>query len=197
MHPLHVATFVVVTLAAIFAFVAMQVAFEARDAAHAADHGWGGDNSYEINELQSALIRAGVIGDPWDFGDDHHELDGPWARCLTADEVAAMGLGPDDVELPPACETVEVALVEECSDPPPDYETEPEGVEHPEPCELWHRIDGLRYDAEGPVHLEDVEASAEHWYLVDGTDGVDRLARGQGDTFLHVIGEGWVRVHRW
>jgi hypothetical protein len=105
-----------------------------------------------------------------------------------------LGLGEDDVELPPACETAEVAFVEECDDTPPeDADTD---VEYPDPCQQWWRIDGIRYDYSGLVHGEEVEMAAGEWFLVDGTDGVDRLARGEVDTFMHLIGEGWLRMDR-
>ncbi|MFA9429486.1 hypothetical protein [Egicoccus sp. AB-alg2] len=195
-HWVQVVTLVLAGLAAVFAFVAMQVAFEARDAAWSAGSVPDGDDSWEIQQLQTALIRAGVIEDPSVVPDDHGHLDGPWARCMTADERADLDLTDDEAPLPEPCEIMPVQLVEECSEPVDVEEdfTDDDGVEYPEPCWVHWEVDGRRFDLSEQAHPFDVEAGAEHWYLGDGTDGVDRVARGNGVAFLHVVGEGWQRL---
>jgi hypothetical protein len=183
-HPVHLVILAVAILGAVFAFVAMRVAFDARDAAVSAASSSDGDNWYEINQLQQALVRAGVIEDPDVIPDDYGELDGPWSRCLTADERDELGLG-DEVELPPACDTVPVSIEERCVDEvsPPD-ESEADDVY----CEENVVIDGLHYNGWLPVHPVDV--TGEEWLLGDGS-GIDRVARRADDVFVHVVGEGW------
>jgi hypothetical protein len=193
-HPIHVITLAVAILAASFAFVAMRIAFDARDAAWAAASNSDGDNWYEIAQLQTALIRAGVIEDPDNIPDDHGELDGPWSRCLTTDERDELGLDVGDVELPPACETVPVTYVERCPEPEPPDEL---GVDDAlEPCEMAYSVGGRRFTYWEAAHPADVLAEAEGWFLADGDTEVDRVARGPNATFVHIVGEGWMWVYR-
>lgn len=196
LHPVHLVTLAVAVLAAVFAFVAMRVAFEARDAAWSAGSDMSVDNSYEINQLQTALIRAGLIDDPSVIPDDHQQLDGPWARCLTADEREDMGLTDDDVELPTPCETVAVDLVTECYEPAPVPESDVESDDDVADCVLWYRIDGRRFEYWDEAHPADVDRDADEWLIAESSDGVDRLARGHDSVFLHVVGEGWRTVYR-
>lgn len=193
-HPIHLITLAVVIVGAVFAFVAMRVAFEARDAAWSAATAPDGDNWHEIQQLQTALVRAGVIEDPTVIPDDHGELDGPWSRCLTADERDQLGLSADDVELPPTCDTVPVSFEERCSDPvPPPELGEDEAVEHL--CEQAYVVGRQRYGAWDQAHPADVLAEAEEWLRGDGDHGIDRVARGPDTVFVHVVGEGWWRLY--
>lgn len=195
-HPIHVVTLGVAILGAAFALVAMLVAFEARDAAWSASAGSDGDNWYEIWQLQTALIRAGVIEDPTVIPDDHGEPDGPWSRCLTADERDALGPDLADVELPPACDTVSVAYDDRCPEPVPTSEDGDEEAVYDVGCDHAYVIDGRRYEGWDHAHPFDVEAEAKEWLLADGSHGVDRVARGTDAVFLHVVGEGWLRLFR-
>jgi hypothetical protein len=197
--PIHLVILGVAVLGAVFAFVAMRVAFDARDAARSADSGWGGDNSAQLFELQQALVRAGVIEDPSIIPDDGGELDGPWARCLTSDEREALGPAADDVELPPACDVVTVAVEERCEGgeaAASDGEVEADDVADAGAagCERVFEVDGRRYGDGGLVHPADV--AADEWLLADGDGEVDRVARGSGDVWVHVIDEGWVVLYR-
>jgi hypothetical protein len=197
-HPIHVITLIVAAAAAIFAFVAMWVAFDARDearsaASSAAFAGSGG----EVDALVQAMIRTGLIEDPWIIPDDYQQLDGPWARCLTAGEHAAMGLG-DDVELPEPCATVAASRETVCSEPlvtTPSDGYEDDAID-PEPCELVFHVDGRRFDWISDIHPWDVEVMADEWFVADSADGIDRVARGDGSTFIHIVGEGWRVLYR-
>jgi hypothetical protein len=192
-HPLLAVTALLAALAAILAFVAVRVAADARDAAYAADAGPSVDSSYEIAQLQTALIRAGVIEDPAIIPDDHGTVDGPWARCLTAEERTELAPDESDVELPAPCDAVTAALVEECHEPEPADDVDPE-VEDVAPCQRWYEIDGRRFDFSEAAHPVDVEAVADEWLLADGSGDVTRVARGDGGTYVHVTGEGWLRL---
>lgn len=193
-HPIHVITLAVAILAASFAFVAMRVAFEARDAAWSAASNSDGDNWYQIAQLQTALIRAGVIEDPDSIPDDHGEPDGPWSRCLTTDERDELGPDAGDVELPPACEAVPVTYVERCPEPEPPVDL---GVDDTgDVCELAYIVGGRRFTYWEQAHPADVLAEAEEWLISDGDSGVDRVARGPDATFVHIVGEGWMRLYR-
>jgi hypothetical protein len=201
-HPIHILTLAVAVLAAVFAFVAMRVAFDARDAAWSAAAGRDGDNWYEINELQTALIRAGVIEDPSVIPDDHGRPDGPWARCLTEDEREGLGLDPDEVPLASACDTIEVAREERCPDPVPAPDPDPdvdEVFDDVPGCTQVFVVGSRRFEAEGfeRVHPFDVDAEAEEWSRAAGDPEVDRVARGPDATFVHVVGEGWLRLLTW
>jgi len=193
-QPVLVVTLLVAILGAVFAFVAMRVAFEARDAAWSAAHADGGDNWYEIDQLQTALIRAGVIEDPYLSPDDHGEVDGPWARCLTAAERDELPSDAGDGTLPPPCDVLPASYDEACPEPvPPSEQDDGEGVE--EPCEIAWVVDGRRFVSWEQAYPEDVNAAAEEWFLAGGDDGADRVARGPDVTYLHVVGQGWQRLH--
>lgn len=192
-HPIHILTLGVAILSAVFAFIAMLVAFDARDAAWSAATRSGGDNWHEISQLQTALVRAGVIEDPTAVPDDHGELDGPWSRCLTADERDELGLSADVVELPPACDTVPVSYEERCPEPVPTSElAEDEAVD--QACERAYVVDGRRYEGWDQAHPSDIAAETDEWLRADGDHGVDRVARGRDAAFVHVVGEGWLRL---
>jgi hypothetical protein len=193
-HPVHVLTLVVAILGAAFAFVAMQVAFEAREAAWSAAASSGGDNWHEIQQLQAALIRAGVIEDPTVVPDDHGELGGPWSRCVTSDERDAMDLDVDDSELPASCDEVPVTFEERCPDPVPTSEIG-DGEAFDDGCEIAYVVDGRRYDDWEVAHPADVTAEADEWLRSDGDSRADRVARGPDATFVHVVGEGWLRLY--
>lgn len=194
LHPIHIITLAVASLGAVFAFVAMQVAFDARDGARAAAASPDGDNRYEISQLQTALIRAGVIEDPTVIPDDHGDLDGPWSRCLTSDERDALGPDADDVELPPSCDAVPVTREERCPEPVPASELgDDEAVD--EACELAYFVGDQRYNYWEQAHPTDVVAEAEEWLRADGDGGVDRVAQGPDAAFVHVVGEGWLRLY--
>jgi hypothetical protein len=194
-HPIHLAILGVAVLGAIFAFVAMRVAFDARDAAVSAALEPSRDDGFQIAELQQALIRAGVIEDPYIIPDDGGELDGPWARCLTGAERDALGPEAADVELPPACEVVRVAVEERCEGgeaAASDSEVEADDAADAEAawCERVFEVDGRRYGDGGLVHPADVVA--DEWLLAGGDGDVDRVARASGDVWVHVIDEGWL-----
>lgn len=198
LHPIHIVTLILAALAMVFSFAAMRVAFEARDQATAAAGLSVSDNWREIHQLEQALVRAGVIEDPSILPDDHHELDGPWARCLTADERDEMGLRADDVDLPdPPCATATVEEVP-CDDPVTDPGgQDPEEDEQLEDCAIVYRIDGRRHHLSDTVHPFDMERWASTWFNVEGAPEVDRLARGEdGEIFLHVIDRGWFTAYR-
>jgi hypothetical protein len=187
-------------LAAVFAFVAMRVAFDAREAAWSAADRGDGDNRFEIDELQTALIRAGVIEDPSVIPDDHGQPDGPWARCLTEDEREALGLDPDEVPRASDCDTIEVTREERCPDPVPEPDPDVDEVIDDIPgCTQVFVVGSRRFEAEGfeRVHPFDVDAEAEELSRAAGDPEVDRVARGPDATFVHVVGEGWLRLHTW
>jgi hypothetical protein len=64
-QPIHVVTLLVAMLAAVFSFVAMQAAFDARDEARTAGElaSTGQDVGPDVRELHEALLRAGLIED--------------------------------------------------------------------------------------------------------------------------------------
>jgi hypothetical protein len=64
-HPIHIATLLVALVAAVFSFVAMQAAFDARDGARIAGElaSTGEYVGPDIRELHEALLRAGLIED--------------------------------------------------------------------------------------------------------------------------------------
>ncbi|MCC5947567.1 MAG: hypothetical protein JJT89_03845 [Nitriliruptoraceae bacterium] len=194
-HPIHIATLLLALAAAVFAYVAMQVAFEARDNALSAASQPDGDNGAQIDALQSALIRAGVIEDPWAIPDDHGEPDGPWARCLTADERGTLDLATDDAALPAACDVLPVRLEERCPEPMEGADRGEEADVADESCELRYVVDDRAYDVWDEAHPADVAVEAEQWFRAEGEPGVDRVARGPDGTFLHVIDRGWLRLH--
>lgn len=192
-HPLQYVTLALALLAAIFAFLAMQSANDARQAAEEArSEASFNDGSWEIRELQDALIRAGVIDDPSVMPIDQGDLDGPWGRCATAEDLEHLGL--DGGAAPPSCDMVEVELVRDCPDPAP--EVGEEGVE--EACELWWVVDGQRYTGWEDVFPADVEREGEVWLRADPASGADRVTRtsaSDGAIYLHVIDEGWLRFY--
>jgi hypothetical protein len=192
-HPIHVVTLVVAIVGALCAFVAMRVAFEAREAAWSAASSPGSDGSFEIWQLQTALIRAGVIEDPTVIPDDHGELDGPWSRCLTGDERDGLGYAADDVALPPACATVPVSFEERCPEPVPASELSDDEA-FDDVCELAYVVDRQRFSSWDHAHPQDVAEEADEWLLAEGDSEVDRVARGPDAAFVHVIGDGWLRL---
>jgi len=198
-HPLHYVTVALALLAAVFAFLAMQSANDARQAAEEArsEASFRG-SSGEIYELQAALIRAGVIDDPSVMPVDQGTLDGPWGRCVTADDLERLDVDAADVELPDPCDTATVELVEDC--PEPTTEPREEGVAVDEACELSYRVDGDRYAPVGAEHPADVDRWADNWRRADPVSGIDRVAEMASpdrDLFIHVIDEGWVRLGPW
>jgi hypothetical protein len=64
-HPIHTVTLLVALVAAVFSFVAMQAAFDARDEARIAGEraSTGEGVSSDVRELHEALLRAGLIED--------------------------------------------------------------------------------------------------------------------------------------
>jgi hypothetical protein len=188
-HPIHLVTLALAVLAVGFSFVAMRAALEARDLATAAAGASTGDGSYQaVWELQNALVRAGVIEDPFAVPDDGGEPDGPWARCLTAEEADRFGLSDPGTSMP-ACDTVEVV---EVACPPPQPDAEADDVAAAEDCVWTYRVAGQERWLVGPVHPDDVAAAAVEHLLADGAEDVDRVARGaDGQVFLHVRGQGW------
>lgn len=64
-HPIHIVTLLVALVAAVFSFVAMQAAFDARDEARIAGElaSTGEYVGPDIRELHEALLRAGLIED--------------------------------------------------------------------------------------------------------------------------------------
>jgi hypothetical protein len=205
-HPVHYLTLVIALLAAVFAFLAMQWAAEAREAAEsAANQASFGDSSLEISELRSALIRAGVIDDPAITPVDQGTLDGPWARCMTAVDLERTGLDAREVDLPAPCDTATVRFEEDCPDAPPSTNDEglafdDDGVAFDASCLLFYRVDGDRYTGWYPAHPADVDRWAETWRWADPASGVDRVAEMAGDgddLFLHVVDEGWIQLAPW
>ena len=196
-HPIHIVTLGVAILGAVFAFIAMQVAFDARDAASSAAANDSGDNGQQIRELQLALVRAGIIDDPTVVPIDYRELGGPWSQCLTADDREEMGLGPDDVELPPACDVVPVSFDERCPEPTPPTELADDDPVDVDTCEVFYVVDGRRFEYWEQAHPFDVEAEADEWFRADSDDRADRVARGEGLTFVHLVDEGWLRLESW
>ena len=83
LHPIHVVTLLIALLAAVFSFVAMQAAFDARDEARTAGSIalFGEGVGPEVRELHEALVRAGVVDDPTGrfdhLGDDPTQDDQP------------------------------------------------------------------------------------------------------------------------
>jgi hypothetical protein len=142
-------------LAALFSFVAMQVAFDAREQATYAANQPDGDDSYAVWQLQDALVRAGLIEDPNVIPDDFEELGGPWARCLTRTEAERMGLEADQVPAPCASIRVEAS---ECDVEPPAPGTADDGAEMPEACELRYRFDGHDHAISDGFRPDDIEA---------------------------------------
>ena len=65
LHPIHIVTLLVALVAAVFSFVAMQAAFDARDEARIAGElaSIGEGVSPDVRELHEALLRAGLIED--------------------------------------------------------------------------------------------------------------------------------------
>jgi hypothetical protein len=205
-HPIQIITLLLVALAVIFSFVAMRTAFEARDHAASAAAQSSVDNGYEILQLQEALVRAGVIDDPWVVPDDHLTLGGPWAECLTteervqlasssAEDAAPSGddAGPsgDDAPASEPCGTLEVEprpCPAAAPNPPEAEQDEPVDDAVDEACEIVYRIDGRPHHLSGRVHPDEVQNRADTWFTVEGAVDVDRVARGpEGDLYLHVI----------
>ncbi|HSK22669.1 MAG TPA: hypothetical protein VK906_05820 [Egicoccus sp.] len=184
-------TLVFAGLAALFSFVAMQVAFDAREqATYAADQP-DGDDSYDIWQLQDAMVRAGLIEDPNVIPDDFEELGGPWARCLTRAEAERMSLGEEQVPAP--CPSIRVEA-SECDLPTPPDGT-PEDAEMPEACEIRYRFDGRDHSISEGFRPEDIESEGVEWFVTEGTSEVDRLVRAaDGTTYLHAVGRGWVQA---
>jgi hypothetical protein len=196
-HPIHVVTLTLVGLATIFAFIAMRVAFDARDAARSAASNSFDNASGEVRTLQDALIRAGVIDDPWFIPDDRGEVDGPWARCLTVAERAAMGAMGDDAPLPdPPCDSI---AIDDVTCEVPETDPSDDGVE-PDTCGLEVLVDGRHHYLSGEARPDDVDADGTAFFNVTGTPGIDRYVRGEGDSgYVHLVGfhdrHGWYAIH--
>lgn len=64
-HPIEIVTLLVALSAAVFSFVAMQAAFDARDEARTAGElaSFGEGVGPDVQELHEALLRAGLIED--------------------------------------------------------------------------------------------------------------------------------------
>jgi hypothetical protein len=64
-HPVHIVTLLIALVAAVFSFVAMQAAFDARDEARIAGElaSTGEGVGPDVRELHEALLRAGLIED--------------------------------------------------------------------------------------------------------------------------------------
>ncbi len=65
LHPIHAVTLLVALLAAVFSFIAMQAAFDAREEARTAGElaSIGEGVRPDVHELHEALLRAGLIED--------------------------------------------------------------------------------------------------------------------------------------
>jgi hypothetical protein len=181
-------------LATVFSFVAMRAATDARDHARSAADLAGFDSSHDVLQLQDALVRAGVIEDPYVIPDDHGEPDGPWGRCLTTEERVVLGSetsrgGPDDAP----CASIEVV---EVSCPSPEASPEDEDRIAVELCERRYLVDGQEHYLTDTVHPEDVEVDATEWATATGAPEVDRVTRTSGTTvYLHVLDEGWYAAY--
>jgi len=200
-HPIQVATLILAGLATIFAFVAMRVAFDARNAAESAAHRSFSDASGDVHRLQDALIRTGVIEDPWLIPDDFGEAGGPWARCLTVPERIAMGRTGGSAPLPdPPCDTIEVEEpVCEAQEPDPTGTMDEDAVE-PEPCAVELLVDGAPYRLYHEARPDDVDADGSAFFNARGVPSIDRYVQGRGDLdYAHLVGfhglHGWYAIH--
>lgn len=198
-HPIHVITLVLAGVAVIFSLLAMSAASEARDEAATAAALAGMDSSSGVDELQEALIRAGVIDDPSAIPDDHQQLGGPWGRCLTEAErpdldldaadtdAADVDVGADEPEVAD-CGTARVEVIA-CPDVEADTPPTPEDEEIDEGCTYAYRIDGQRFVVSDRVRPDDVESDAITISNVEGAAEVDRVATLEEDDalFIHLL----------